>query len=186
MTHHAHEAAADDRARRDPVRCAVLTISDTRTTETDGSGPIIESILAEAGHTTLGRTIVPDDEPAIRSAMETGLADAQVDAIISTGGTGLAHRDRTVEIVRSLLTHELDGFGELFRYLSFEEIGSAAMLSRALAGLVTRAPDAGGDTFLFALPGSTAAVRTAMTRLVAPELAHLVWLRRETDPGTGL
>jgi hypothetical protein len=113
------------------------------------------------------------------SRSRRGRATPSIDAIISTGGTGIARRDSTIDVVRSMLTHELDGFGELFRMLSYEQVGPAAMLSRAVGGLVMRDPAHGGDTFLFAVPGSVNAVETAVSKLIAPQLAHLVWERRK-------
>ncbi|MBT8485721.1 MAG: MogA/MoaB family molybdenum cofactor biosynthesis protein [Phycisphaerales bacterium] len=171
--HRAH--AADDDASRS-IPCAVLTVSDTRTDETDVSGNAIVTRLAAAGHRLADRRIVRDEPDAIRTTIDAWLDDPDVAVVITTGGTGLGRRDGTVEVVRALLSAELEGFGELFRMISFQEIGSAAMLSRAVGGLVTRA--GGGDTFLFALPGSPNAVATALDRLLVPELGHLVWMRR--------
>ncbi len=168
---------ATDSAGSKQVRCAVLTISDTRTTETDQTGPLIQHLLTEAGHTIVEAAIVPDEPAVIAQKIKTWLKNAQVQAILTTGGTGLAHRDRTVEVVRDLITIELEGFGELFRFLSFKEVKAAAMLSRALAGLVEQQDDAGGDTFIFALPGSVNAVRTAVSQLIVPQLPHLIGLR---------
>jgi molybdenum cofactor biosynthesis protein B len=165
-------------ADHDPVRCAVLTVSDTRTPKTDRSGPLAEQLLAEHGHVTVARAIVRDEPDTIAAQLETWLADQQVQVILTTGGTGIARRDTTIEVVRKLVAVELDGFGELFRMLSYRDIAAAAMLSRAVAGLVCREPQCGGDTFLFAIPGSTDAVRTATAELIAPQLAHLVWHRR--------
>ena len=149
------------------VRCAVITISDTRTLETDTAGPAIVDLLQAAGHEVVGRTIVRDDADMVRGAIERQLADPTVQAIITTGGTGITSRDSTYEAVAAMLDKRLDGFGELFRMLSYEEIGAAAMLSRACAGLI-------GGRVVAALPGSEAAVRLAMDRLLIPELSHLV------------
>jgi molybdenum cofactor biosynthesis protein B len=173
---HRERAAADAAARS--IRCAVLTISDTRTPETDTSGALIATLLTDAGHEIAHREIVADDPAAIEQHLEAWLADPAIQAILTTGGTGISRRDTTVEVVRRLLTAELEGFGELFRMISHTEIGAAAMLSRAVAGLVARDPDRGGDTFVFAMPGSSNAVRTAMTGLILPELPHLIWERR--------
>jgi len=163
-----------------PVRIAVLTVSDTRTPETDKGGALIRDILVGAGHRVDRSEIVPDDADAIRAILEPWTRDPALHAVITTGGTGIARRDTTIEVVERLVTVPLDGFGELFRMLSWEEVGAAAMLSRATAGLVVHPDDPAGDadTLLFALPGSTNAVRTAMERLIAPEIAHLVWERR--------
>lgn len=172
-----HQANAAEAARHQPVRCAVLTVSDTRTLQTDEGGPLIARVLEEHGHDPAARQIVPDDAAAIAAQLERWLGDGQIHAVLITGGTGIARRDTTIEVVRRLLSVELDGFGELFRMLSYERVKGAAMLSRAVAGLVVRESGAGGDTFIFAMPGSPDAVETAMG-LIAPQLAHLVWERR--------
>lgn len=147
------------------VRCFVLTISDTRTEANDASGDAIVQLLQEAGHTLTGRQIVRDDPGAVREAVRRQAVEAQV--IIATGGTGITARDSTFEAISSLIEKRLDGFGELFRMLSYEEIGSAAMLSRACAGTL-------GRTIVFSLPGSEHAVRLAMTKLILPEVGHVV------------
>ena len=149
------------------VRCYILTISDTRTEETDSAGRAINDLLEAAGHVVIGRTIVKDDPELIRGTIERQLANPDVQVIVATGGTGITSRDSTYEAVAGLLDKRLDGFGELFRMLSYEQIGSAAMLSRACAGLVA-------GRIVAALPGSEAAVRLAMERLLIPELGHLV------------
>ena len=149
------------------VRCYVVTISDTRTEETDSGGRAIIDLLAAAGHTVVGRAIVKDDPEAVRGTLERQLANPGVQVIITTGGTGITSRDSTYEAVSSLLDKRLDGFGELFRMLSYQQVGSAAMLSRACAGLVA-------GHIVAALPGSEAAVRLAMEKLLIPELGHLV------------
>ena len=172
-----HERRAAARTAGRPVRCAVLTISDTRTAETDRGGPLAEKLLAGGGHVTAARALVPDEPEAIRCQLEAWLGDPDIHAVITTGGTGISARDTTVEVVRDLLTTELEGFGELFRMISYQKVKAAAMLSRAVAGLVGRDAADGGDTFVFALPGSPDAVETAITELIAPQLAHLVWHR---------
>jgi molybdenum cofactor biosynthesis protein B len=149
------------------VRCYVITISDTRTDRTDTSGRAIAELIAAAGHAVVGRTIVTDDPDLVRSTIERQLANPDVQVVITTGGTGISSRDSTYEVVGTMLQKRLDGFGELFRMLSHQEIGSAAMLSRACAGLVA-------GHIVISLPGSEAAVRLAMERLVIPELGHLV------------
>jgi molybdenum cofactor biosynthesis protein B len=149
------------------VRCFVLTVSDTRTEGSDTSGRAIAELLSASGHSVTGRTIVKDEETTVRTTIERQLASGDVDAIIVTGGTGITSRDRTFEAVDALLEKRLDGFGELFRMLSYEQIGPAAMMSRATAGL------AAGHVVV-ALPGSEAAVRLAMEKLLLPELGHLV------------
>jgi len=149
------------------VRCYVVTISDTRTEETDSGGRAIVDLLHAAGHHVTGRTIVRDDPELVRGTIERQLANPGVQVIITTGGTGITSRDSTYEAVSSLLDKRLDGFGELFRMLSYEQIGSAAMMSRACAGLAA-------GHIVVALPGSEAAVRLAMEKLLIPELGHLV------------
>jgi molybdopterin adenylyltransferase len=174
-SHEQHQAFA--RAHRS-VRCAVITVSDTRTLATDTGGPLIERHLIQNGHEVSSRSIVADEPEAITAAVAAGIADPNIQAILLTGGTGMARRDTTIEVVRRFLTVEMEGFGELFRMLSFEQVKAAAMLSRAVGGLAIREPEHGGDTFLFAMPGSPNAVELAMSRLIAPQLAHLVWERR--------
>jgi molybdopterin adenylyltransferase len=147
------------------VRCFVLTISDTRTEANDGSGDAIASLLTDAGHQLVGRRIVRDEPASVRDVVQSEAAGA--DVIITTGGTGITARDSTYEAIASLLDKRLDGFGELFRMLSYQEIGSAAMLSRAAAGSV-------GRTAVFSLPGSEHAVRLAVTKLILPEIGHVV------------
>ncbi len=160
--------SADHRAAAPAsVACAVLTVSDTRTERTDTSGRAMADLLAAAGHRCADRAIVRDEPAEIAAALERWLVRADIDAILTTGGTGISPRDGTIEVVERLLEKRLDGFGELFRMLSYEEIGAAAMMSRACAGLAR-------GRILVALPGSEAAVRLAMTRLVLPELAHMV------------
>jgi molybdenum cofactor biosynthesis protein B len=147
------------------VRCFVLTISDTRTAASDRSGAAIAAALEGAGHEIVGRQIVRDDPADVRTAVTAQTAIAQV--IVTTGGTGITSRDSTYEAITSLLDKTLDGFGELFRVLSYEQVGSAAMLSRATAGSI-------GRTAVFALPGSEQAVRLALTKLILPEIGHVV------------
>jgi molybdenum cofactor biosynthesis protein B len=154
------------------VRCFVLTVSDTRTEATDTGGKAVAELLTAAGHVLAGRTIVKDDAVMVREVVERQLADTTVDVVITTGGTGITSRDSTYEAVDALLDKRLDGFGELFRMLSYEQIGAAAMMSRATAGLAR-------GTILIALPGSESAVRLAMDKLVVPELTHLVQQARK-------
>jgi molybdenum cofactor biosynthesis protein B len=158
--------------RRDvrQVGCAVVTVSDTRTPETDGSGKRIRTLLESHGHRTDHYSVVRDDPEAI-TAILGNLPDS-VAAVIVNGGTGLARRDTTYEAVGRTLDKEIAGFGELFRMLSYEQIGAAAMLSRATAGVA-------GNRVIFSLPGSTAAVELAMTKLILPQLGHLVGLVQE-------
>ncbi len=156
---------------------AVITVSDTRTMDTDKSGPLIESYLVDGGHHSLGRFIVPDDPDLIRAAIEVALESKLCDVVILTGGTGLSPRDRTPEAVEALCDRMLGGYGELFRMLSWEEIGAAAMLSRALAGVKE-------GRLIVATPGSTGAVRLAMEKLLLPEMGHIIReLRKVEGPG---
>jgi len=147
------------------VRCAVITISDTRHEGNDTSGDAIAALLGTAGHQVAARRIVRDDPDQVRDAVQS--LGAGADVVITTGGTGITARDSTYEAIQSLLRKRIDGFGELFRALSYKEIGAAAMLSRAVAGVV-------GTTAVFSLPGSEHAVRLAMTKLILPELGHVV------------
>ena len=149
------------------VGCFVITVSDTRSEATDTGGAAIIGALGAAGHDVIGRAIIRDDADLIREQIGRQLANPAVQAIITTGGTGITSRDSTYEAVSSMLHKRLDGFGELFRMLSYQEIGAAAMLSRACAGLVA-------GRIVIALPGSEAAVRLALEKLVLPELGHLV------------
>lgn len=156
-------------ARR--VRCAVVTVSDTRVEADDTSGAEIRTHLEAAGHEVADYRIVRDEPLVVRALVEELAAGGDIDAVLLNGGTGIAPRDNTFEAVSLLLTKRIDGFGELFRALSFEEIGAASMLSRAVAGLV-------GTMALFSMPGSTAACRLAMEKLVVPQLGHVVGLAR--------
>ncbi len=162
VAHHDHHAADTV-----SVRAGVVTISDTRSEADDTSGVKIRSMLESAGHETAFYNIVRDEPAEITDLLLTPPAPA--DVIITNGGTGLAPRDTTFETVSKLIEREIPGFGELFRMLSYEEIGAAAMLSRATAGLV-------GQSVVFCLPGSTKAVDLAMSRLIVPQLKHLVGL----------
>ncbi len=150
-----------------PPRIAILTISDTRTLETDSSGAAIESLASAAGWPIAGRAIVRDEPAEIAEAIRRFCADPAVDAVVATGGTGVAPRDRTPETLEPLFERRLDGFGELFRTVSFQEVGARAILSRATAGVIS-------GRIVFALPGSEAAVRLAMERLLIPVAGHIV------------
>lgn len=151
------------------IPCGVITVSDTRIAADDRSGDLIAELLAAAGHAVAGRRIVPDEPTAVAAAVREFVDAGEVAAILLTGGTGVAPRDQTPEAVAGLFTKELPGFGELFRMLSYQEIGPAAMLSRACGGMI-------GGVAVFLMPGSTAAVRLAMERLILPELGHLTKL----------
>lgn len=162
MSHLEHKAQAPVAAR-----CAVITVSDTRTADTDTSGAAIRSLLDTHGHQIIAQAIVRDEPAQVTSAIERHLADGSAQVIIITGGTGITSRDGTYEAVDTLLEKRLDGFGELFRALSYQEIGSAAMMSRATAGTAR-------GKAIFVLPGSENAVRLAMTKLILPELGHIL------------
>ena len=149
----------------------MVTVSDTRTPETDTSGARMRTLLEAAGHRVVAYTILPDEPARIRARVEELLAAPAVDAVLVSGGTGLAPRDTTYEAIGGLFDKRLDGFGELFRMLSYQEIGAAAMLSRAAAGVAR-------GKLLVSLPGSTAAVELALAKLLVPELAHMVGLLR--------
>jgi molybdenum cofactor biosynthesis protein B len=155
----------------DHVVCAVLTVSDTRSPADDVSGARVKALLGAAGHAVASYGIVPDDPQVITDAIAKLLDDPAVDAVILNGGTGLAPRDTTLEAVRGLLDKEIPGFGELFRHLSYADVGPAAMLSRATAGVAR-------GKIVVSMPGSPAAVELAMTKLVLPELGHMVFLAR--------
>jgi molybdenum cofactor biosynthesis protein B len=151
------------------VACAIVTVSDTRTEKTDGSGKRIRALLEGAGHRVVAYAILPDEPDRLRAHVAELCALASVEAVIVNGGTGLAPRDTSYEAIAGMLEKRLDGFGELFRMLSYAEIGSPAMLSRAVAGVVA-------GTVVASLPGSTGAVELAMSKLLLPELGHMVAL----------
>ncbi|MCP8967537.1 MogA/MoaB family molybdenum cofactor biosynthesis protein [Ectobacillus ponti] len=152
-----------------PVRCKIVTVSDTRNEETDKSGKLMMQLLEEHGYETTAYEIVKDSKTDIQEAIRSGWEHPDVDVVLTNGGTGITRRDVTIEAVQGLLEKEIVGFGELFRMLSYtEDIGSAAMMSRAIAGT-------NGRKAVFATPGSTGAVRLAMTKLILPELRHIVW-----------
>ena len=148
------------------VPTAIVTVSDTRTLETDTGGALVETLLREAGQPVLERRIVPDEPDAIRAALRDLVAEPALRAVIFTGGTGVAPRDVTPDTLEPELDRVIPGFGELFRMLSYKDIGSAALLSRALAGLKQ-------GRVVFVIPGSRGAVRLAMEELIVPELGHL-------------
>ncbi len=164
MAHTHHKAKA-----KQPVRAWVITCSDTRTEETDESGRLVRELLEKDGHDVAGSTIVKDDPGRIRQALADAMADGTVQVVITNGGTGIARRDSTYEVVAAMLEKKIDGFGELFRSLSYKEIGTSAMMSRAVAGVC-------GSAVIIALPGSTGAVRLGMEELVLPEIRHMAWL----------
>lgn len=146
-----------------PLRLCVLTVSDTRTPENDTSGDYLVLALGQAGHRLHDRRIVRDDKYRMRAIVSQWIADAEVHGILVTGGTGFTGRDSTPEAIAPLLDKTMPGFGELFRALSFDEIGTSTLQSRAFAGLAN-------ETFLFCLPGSTSACRTAWEKIIQAQL----------------
>ncbi len=162
------QAHRNDARKFTVLRCAVLTVSDSRTAETDESGRYLRDALTGAGHTVLDHGLLPNDEDRVRSQVQAWMRRDDLDLIVLTGGTGLGSRDRTIEVVRPLLEKEMPGFGELFRMLSYQEqVGTASILSRATAGSAQ-------GKLLVSLPGSRAAVQLAMERIILPEGAHAV------------
>jgi molybdenum cofactor biosynthesis protein B len=149
------------------LNVAVLTVSDSRTLDTDTSGALIIALAEEAGHRVISREIVPDEPVPMRALIQGLHARSELHALLITGGTGISPRDQTFETVSALLTKPLPGYGELFRMLSFAEIGPACLLSRAVGGLM-------GKLVILVMPGSRAAVELAMTRIILPELPHIV------------
>ncbi len=158
------------------IQAFVLTVSDTRTPAEDRSGDLVRQLLEEAGHDVLGRRVVPDEVDAIQGALRRFLGLRDFTIILVTGGTGISHRDVTPEAVKPMFDKELSGFGELFRMLSYQEIGAASMLSRAVAGVI-------GRSAVFVMPGSQAAVSLAMSRLILPEAGHIVYELRKHASG---
>lgn len=165
MSHTQHRQHAD--AQIGGIRCGVLTISDTRTVETDSGGQLAQRLLHDAGHTITAYAIVRDEPVQVVAQVQEWVA-AGCQMIITTGGTGIAKRDTTIDALEPLFVRRLPGFGEIFRMLSFAQVGAAAMLSRATAGTIAQ-------TLVFCVPGSPAAVELAMTQLIVPELRHVVW-----------
>jgi len=147
------------------LRIALLTVSDSRTEADDTSGNLLRNQAEQAGHQVVAREIIPDDVYRMRAVFSRWIAEPQVQVVLSTGGTGITGRDSTPEAVAPLLDKRIEGFGELFRALSFEEIGPATIQSRALAGLAN-------GTFIFCLPGSSGACRTAWDKILQPQLDH--------------
>jgi len=165
--------SAQEHRRQGPDRvcCAVLTVSDTRSLDDDKSGQTIVDLLQAAGHEISEREIVLDEPALVADQVQSFSGSSEIDVILVTGGTGIAARDQTPDAVARLLTKQLPGYGELLRMLSYQEIGAAAMLSRAIGGLVEQ-------TVVLTMPGSTAAVRLAMEKIILPELSHLVSLAK--------
>lgn len=161
---HDHQAEAK---KVGPIRYVRLSITDSRKADDDHSGRLIESLLNEAGHSPVASMIVKNDPKGLREVIKK-LCEEEVDLIVMTGGTGLSKKDQTIEAISPLLDKVLPGFGELFRSLSFQEVGSAALMSRALCGTAK-------GRVIVCLPGSEHAVRLALTKLLIPEAQHLVW-----------
>ena len=157
-----HKASA-----RASVKLGIVTVSDTRTLETDTSGLLIDQIATQAGHEVAWRKIVRDEPVEIQNVIAQSQLDPSIQAILITGGTGISPRDQTVETLEKLFTKQIPGYGELFRWLSFQEIGPACILSRATGGLI-------GPLVVLLMPGSRAAVKLAMEQIIVPELPHLV------------
>jgi len=162
QTVHEHKSQAPS-----SIGCVVITCSDTRKTETDTSGYRIMHMLKDAGHSVVAYHLVKDEPAKIKAKIKAAVADKKVQAVIINGGTGISRRDSTFEAVDAMLEKRLDGFGEVFRYLTYQEIGSSAIMSRATAGIIK-------GRVLFSTPGSENAVRLAMEKLILPELGHLV------------
>jgi molybdenum cofactor biosynthesis protein B len=160
------QAHRTDAKRFTALACAVLTVSDSRTAETDESGRYLRETFTAHGHTVLDHALLPNDERRVHAQLDAWLGRHDLDCIVITGGTGLGSRDRTIEVVRPMLEKEMPGFGELFRMLSYQEqVGTAAILSRATAGSAR-------GKLVISLPGSKAAVELAMERIILPEGAH--------------
>ena len=164
MSYAQHQKEAENQ----PVACAVITASDTRTVETDAGGAYIQEALRGAGHAVAGYQIIKDEPAQVQEALDRWTGKDEPQAVIFTGGTGIGKRDTTVDIVSRFLEKTLPGFGEIFRYLSYEEIGSGAIMSRAVAGVAR-------NTIVFSIPGSVNAVQLAMNKLILKEISHLVW-----------
>jgi molybdenum cofactor biosynthesis protein B len=149
------------------VTCAVLTISDSRTEDTDESGRLIKQRLSQNGHRIIAYAILKNDAIAIRKKMEELLGQDELQVIITSGGTGVSHRDVTVETVSPILEKKLDGFGELFRSMSYQEIGTASIMSRAIAGVA-------GDKIIICIPGSLGAAELSIDKIILPEIGHMI------------
>jgi molybdenum cofactor biosynthesis protein B len=154
------------------ARCAVITLSDTRSEATDASGAKIKSLLGAEHHLVNFYSIIPDEPRQLTRLLEELISSGDIDVILTNGGTGISRRDHTIPVIEKHLTTVLPGFGELFRMLSYQQIGSSAMMSRAVAGIAK-------DKLIFAVPGSTAGVELAMTKLILPELKHLLGQMRK-------
>lgn len=159
-------------AKQIVARCAIITLSDTRTKEMDTSGQTIGRLLMDSGHIVEAYHLIPDDPATLEPLIVRLLQDQGVDAVLTNGGTGVSKRDQTVDVLQRLLDQPLPGFGELFRMLSWQQIGAGALLSRATAGVARGKP-------IFAMPGSNKAVELAMTQLILPQIQHILWELRK-------
>jgi molybdenum cofactor biosynthesis protein B len=168
MAYEQHQQAAKSIV----ARCAVITLSDTRTIETDSSGQLIQRLLPEMGHAIGHYQIVKDDPADLAPLLDRLLDDPAIDVVLTNGGTGIARRDQTIGVIEQCIDQPLPGFGELFRMLSWQQIGAGAMLSRAAGGIARQ-------KLIFAMPGSSKAVELAMRQLILPELGHLLWELRK-------
>jgi molybdenum cofactor biosynthesis protein B len=168
MAHEQHRSSSQPLV----ARCAIITLSDTRSEATDSSGRRIRELLESDGHQVAFYQIIRDEPAELEMLLLDLLARETIDVVLTNGGTGISRRDQTIPLIQKHLTHMLPGFGELFRMLSWQQIGSAAMLSRAIAGIASGKP-------VFAMPGSTKAVELAMTQLILPELRHLLYELRK-------
>jgi molybdenum cofactor biosynthesis protein B len=162
MSHLEHKKEAPQ-----SVNCALVTVSDSRTEETDESGKLLKQKLTEGGHKLVSYTLLKNDSEAVRQTIEELLDEEEVQVIITGGGTGVSHRDITVETVSALLEKKLDGFGELFRSLSYQEIGTASIMSRSIAGVAR-------GKVIICIPGSLGATRLAAEKIIVPEIGHMV------------
>jgi molybdenum cofactor biosynthesis protein B len=154
------------------ARCAVVTLSDTRTAETDTSGQLVQKLLREAGHEVAAYHVIRDDPAELEKLLQALLADERVDVVLTNGGTGIANRDQTIGVVERVIDQPLPGFGELFRMLSWQQVGAGAMLSRATGGIASGKP-------IFAMPGSSKAVELGMTQLILPQVRHILYELRK-------
>ena len=168
MAYETHKHAAESIT----ARCAIITLSDTRTEQTDKTGQLIRQLLIDNGHTVADYKLIPDDPTQLEKLLSNFLGDSSIDVILTTGGTGISRRDQTISVIEKSLTQTLNGFGELFRMRSCEQVGAAAMLSRATAGITRGKP-------IFAMPGSSKAVELAMSELILPQLRHILYELRK-------
>ena len=162
MSHHDHKEQSPK-----TVTCAILIISDSRTEATDESGRFLKERLAGAGHSVLSYALLKNDPDAIKKTVQNWVARPELQVIIASGGTGASHRDVTVETISPMLDKKLDGFGELFRFLTYQDIGATSVMSRAMAGVIN-------GKILISLPGSLGAVTLAMEKIILPEIGHMV------------